>query len=98
MNWQTSASFGLKVDRGNRTLAITVMAGPDRKWICAAIEVPIDVSTLSDVFGAHAHRDLGSFESIAKAFAVGERFAKEWAKGVKLEKCGCKEIPKRGKK
>ena len=99
MNWEPVTNMSAQVVRGDRRLSIVCspIAG---RWIAAAIESVKLPSTLDDVFHDHGHKTIGDFSTMLRAIAAGNRFAREWVKSGKIDKCGCKEIskPKRGRK
>ncbi len=76
-----------------RVLAVQVMQRPDtREWAVIAVDGAAGAG-FDGVFDDHAHQDLGSYASIAKAMGVAERFARVWVRsGDVAAKCACGPI------
>ncbi len=94
LKWESQAAFSARVVRGDRQLIVFVKPHPDdAKWFVISIEASNDEAALEN----HAHKVIGNYPSIVKAFEAAESFARAWVKkfkATKHEACECEEIEK----
>ncbi len=94
--WTTKAQLILPADRGELGLAVMVDA---ETFAVIALEIPrVKRSASPDeaasaVFGAHAHKYIGTGTSLHAAIAIAEAYALDWLTAAPvLAACTCGEV------
>jgi hypothetical protein len=106
--WNGVASFLAVVERTDGvslilTVAVNPLGAKPQGWLVSAIQTSVNVNRLSSpsetferLAAQHAHHNVGSYPTAAKAFAAGESFARFWLARDKAASvgadCDCTDI------
>lgn len=94
--WRLEAQLRKFFERADLLLLLTVGEGP-RGYAVVALELPETVvnGNAEDVFDAHAHKLVGTYETLSKAMMAADSFGEAWVKSYKstrIEQCDCELI------
>jgi hypothetical protein len=95
LQWQLLVMAAGVVRKGRpkdaMTLTINSMQVPGKGWLTIGVESK--AQTVEALLASHAHKNLGTFETLDAAMAAGQRYARKWLRLKKSDPhCECGDI------
>lgn len=91
IEWVPSVQLFARVDRGAKARIVSITPMPDGSLAVIGVEAPADAMTLAEVLDSHAHADLGTHRSEAKAKAAAKAFLLA-PKAHRMKSCECSPV------